>query len=152
MTELKSSLPFEEVKEAIAEEKRLNTMTITTVLLDRCKSTRARLNMEADGVPLDVVVYEIDNEKVLGYLPSKVWWHTDEGLELLYYVSPALPQQARPFGDEPVYCFYTLMENQSFTYDATWRVFLDQVQTPAGTLLVCMFNKDLYEHIVREEI
>jgi len=151
MTELKSSLPFEEVKQQMEEEKRLNTMTIKTVSVSQCKSRRVRLEMEADGVPLDVALYEIDNEKVLGYLPSKVFWHNDDGLRLLYYVSPALPDQARPFGEKPVYCFYTMLDNANFTYDANLRVFLDQIPTPAGYILVCMFNEDQYKHIVREE-
>ena len=138
-----SSLPFAEVKAA-------STMTIFPLALQSCDSKMAVLNFIIDDKQITAPLYEITNEKVLGYLPSRVWY--DGGISLLYYISEALPDQARPFGDKPVYCFYIPIGTKPIEYDANWRVFIDQVKTDSGMLLVVMFNESEHKNIVNKVI
>jgi hypothetical protein len=146
MEELKSSLPFDEVKEAL----RQNTVTITSVSLSDYKMRKVLTNIDRGDEPLSVSLYTMDNEKVRGYMPSKVWW--DGGINMLYYTSPTMPVAARPFGDAPVYCFTTSLTGQDITYDANWRVFIDQIITPTGVLLMVMFDEETYRDIIHKEL
>lgn len=141
MTELKSSLPFEEVKAA-------STLTIYPVALRDCGYKKARLNFIIDDEQIVANLYEVTNEKVLGYLPSRVW-HND-GFNLLYYIGEAMPSQARPFGDKPVYCFHIPLSTKPIEYDANWRVFIDQIAVRDDMYLFVMFNEDQYQDIVNE--
>lgn len=146
MSELKSTLPLEEAKA-------INTMTITTRLLKSFDHKRVLVNFDYNGQPVETTIYTLTDEKVAGYLPSKVWWDDKkDDLCLLYYVSPALPDQARPFGTKPVHCFVIDYDHGDVEYDPMWRVFIDQVKTPTGMMIVVMFNDDLYKQIVNKEI
>lgn len=146
MSELKSTLPLEEAKA-------INTMTITTRLLKSFDHKRVLVNFDHNGEPVETTVYTLIDEKVAGYLPSKVWWDDKkDDLCLLYYVSQALPDQARPFGNKPVHCFVIDYDHGDVEYDPMWRVFIDQVKTPYGMMIVVMFNDDLYKQIVNKEI
>lgn len=86
-------------------------------------------------------VYRIDDEKILGYMPSKIWHDTD-GFNLLYYTSPALPHTARPFGDKPCYAFTLFVRyGTSVEYDWQTRIFIDQIPTKVGMAYVFMFSE-----------
>jgi hypothetical protein len=145
VSDLKSTLPPPE------EMKALQTMTVTTKKLADFTSKKVKVNFFTDGEPVTAALYEIDDPKIVGYMPSKMWWSND-GLYMLYYTCQGMPAAARPFGDKPVYCFCFLYENREVEYDANWRVFLDQINTPGGMLFVAMFGNDLYNEIVKEEV
>jgi hypothetical protein len=160
MTELKTSLPIEEVRA-------LRTMCIATINLNprECDHTEVttsfsksemtvdgKLNPERD-VPVDAILYKITDPVVVGYLPTKVFYDEAGGLQLMYYVSAALPDSVRPLGtDKPVYCFsFPLAFPSTYTYDASLRVFIDQITTPHGVRCIVMFGQDEYDQIIIDE-
>lgn len=160
MAELKTSLPIDEVRA-------LSTMVIATINLNTRESDYSKVTtcfsrseMTVDGklnpekdVPVSAILYKITDPLVLGYLPTKVFYDEAGGLRLMYYVSGALPDAARPLGVErPVYCFSFPLEFPStFTYDAMLRVFIDQVVTPYGIRCIVMFGQDDYDKIIIDE-
>ena len=86
-------------------------------------------------------IYRIDDPKVVGYMPSKIW-HDDDGFNLLFYTSPSLPNAARPFGDRPCYAFTLFVRyGTSIEYDWQTRIFIDQVQTKVGMAYVFLFSE-----------
>lgn len=160
MTELKTTLPVEEVRA-------LNTMIIATINLNPRESdyttvttSFAKTEMTIDGqlnpekdVLVDAILYKIIDPVVVGYLPSKVFYDEIGGLRLMYYVSAALPDAVRPLGTEkPVYCFSFMLDfPATFTYDASLRVFIDQILVPGGVRCVVMFGQDEYDKIITNE-
>jgi hypothetical protein len=92
---------------------------------------------------ISAMVYRLDDEATRGYLPTKMWYH-DGSFRMLYYVSPALPMQARPFKDKPCYMFAIYPKvNEIIEYEASVRVFIDQVQNNTiGLGYIFMFGED----------
>lgn len=160
MTELNTTLPIEEVRA-------LSTMVIATINLNprdndhtSVTTSFAKSELTVDGTLnpkcdalVDAILYEITNPIVAGYLPSKVFYDEQGGLRLMYYVSAALPDSVRPLGtDRPVYCFsFSLDFPSTYTYDASLRVFIDQIVTPHGIRCIVMFGQDEYDKIITNE-
>lgn len=93
-----------------------------------CKTRMVYISPRSDDAtaPVYAQVYKLDNPTTLGYLPSKVW-HDGDDFKFVYYVSPALPPHARPFGDKPAYAFTIRSTSGSIEYDAALRIFIDQI-------------------------
>lgn len=84
-------------------------------------------------------VYRIDDPKVIGYMPSKMW-HDDNGFNMLFYTNPAMPDAARPFGTNPCYAFTLYVrEGTSVEYDWQTRIFIDQIPTNVGMAYMFIF-------------
>lgn len=108
--------------------------------------TRMTITNKSDGTskPLRAGVIKVDNESTLGYIPTKCWYdHANAAIVLLYYISSALPNAARPFGNKPCY-IYTVKTTDYLVveYDAETRIFIDQVATDEGMMYMFIFGED----------
>ena len=130
---------------------------IINLPLHRCPSvegveTTLNITSVLDGTtkPVITTLYTIDDKVVGEYLPSRVWFAGEDGVTLLYYVSPSLPNQVRPFKDGKSYALVIPMDNimDTVDYNAELRLLIDQVETPSGISYVLMFADDVYDKIV----
>lgn len=129
MTELQSVLPP-------AEDVEQQTITILPVTLGRFQHKEVETRFTITNTskhttrPLIATVYRMDDERIVGYIPSKTWWNRADGeLCFLYYTSPTLPAAARPFGSKPCYAFTRIInhEDEVIDYPIEARILIDQV-------------------------
>lgn len=139
--------PAAEIREAIR-------IRIEQVVVEHYPSTIETVAFDqiVDGQTHEtkVRVFKIEDPRIDGQLPSKVFF-TDEGLTVLtFYCSSSLPNRAKPFAGGPVYLF-TLDVNSDTTieYDGEVRMFIDQVHVPdRGVVYVVMFGQEQFNQIV----
>lgn len=95
-------------------------------------------------------VYKVDDLTINGFMPSKVWY--DGGFQLLYYVSPSLPDRARPFGYDPCYVFSVCVpDGESIVYDWNISLFIDQIMTSNGMLYLFICSEAELPKILRTQ-
>lgn len=136
---MKSILP------PVGEVKAAQSMRIYRTTIDKFKYTQVKTHIEfvdettGERTNASPNVYRIDDEKILGYMPSKIWHH--EGtFNLLFYTSPMMPDTARPFGNAPCYAFTLFVrDGTSVEYDWQTRIFIDQIPTIIGMAYVFIF-------------
>lgn len=113
--------------------------TLVDIISRSGTSTRAIVNL-----------YNVDDDRTRGYLPSKVW-KVDGSTEMVFYCTPSLPAGARPFGEGPMYVFELLVGSQvTVEYDVEARLFVDQVVTPNGVWYVFVFGEDQLGKIIAQ--
>lgn len=145
-----SSLPSPE------EVRAHNTMRMIRVRLTDLpyENVVTKLDCAFEGIearmPMLLMLHEVDDHPVRGFLPSKVWWRKeDNDLHFLFYVQPNMPAEARPFGTGKSYIGATYIDPTcTVEYEVGLRVFIDQVQTDEGTLYVFMFGENEYDNVV----
>lgn len=104
-------------------------------------------------------VYELADDRIRGYLPSKVWYRdpnvpVDEHffgvfVHMVFYVSGAFPEHALPFGTGKAWMVVIPVDDDTtITYPVGTRIFIDQIQTPTQTLYTFVFGEDAYGDIV----
>lgn len=109
--------------------------------------------------PITVELYELNDDRVRGYLPSKVWYRdpgydVDERcygdhINMVFYTSGAFPDIAKPFGTGKAWmCVVPIDDYTTVTYPVGTRIFIDQIQTPTVTLYTFVFGEDAYDDIV----
>lgn len=147
--------PIEEVREA-------NTMKIITVNTYHFEQTlveTALRTVHPDGTsdPLIANIMTISDERVKGFMPSKVWTNPKESIGLppfniLYYVNSALPQAVKPFKDNTYLMYFRPKPEDVIEYDINLRIFMDQIQTNMGTVFVAMFGDEVAGEIVVKDL
>lgn len=152
--ELKSNMP----SAGEAEQMRLEqVMRIELVVVTDGEADVVELNIDTvlgNGAgarkPVVCNMWTIDEDRVRGYLPSKVWWDHQRRLHAVFYCSSALPAAVRAFGDGPTYvCTVAINEWATVEYSTEMRLFIDQVQMPdGGTWYVIMFGENERSKIV----
>lgn len=101
--------------------------------------------------PIRELVYKLDNQATIGYLPTKIWCE-DSAFQLLYYVSPDLPPAAKPFGTDPCYMFAVFPQrNEAVEYPSDIRIFIDQVMTPLGMAYVFIFGENQMNQVLASQ-
>ncbi|TFG98712.1 hypothetical protein E4H12_05285 [Candidatus Thorarchaeota archaeon] len=158
MTEEQKSVlpPIEEVREA-------STMKVVTVNTKQFEKTLVETALRAihpDGTsdPLIANIMTIADERVKGFMPSKVWadlhpqhnWTGD--FNVLYYVNPILPQAVKPFQDNTYLLYFHHNPNDVIEYDINLRIFMDQVPTHKGNVFVIMFGDETAGEIVVKDL
>lgn len=102
-----------------------------------------------DRVPSLVKLYKLEDADIVGYLPSKALINEWGDLVLIFYVSPSLPDRARPFAGGPVYvCVLDVDHRTPIEYDGELRCFVDQISSEHGIKYVIMFGEKQYDQIV----
>lgn len=98
-------------------------------------------------------VYEFDDDRFRGYLPSKLW-KTGNNYQMVFYCSNQLPTAARAFGDGKTYVllFDIVNSNERMTieYDADMRIFIDQLINDQTNIItyVVLFGDALYDRVI----
>ena len=107
-------------------------------------------NTDGSTTPVVATLYTIADDIVGEYLPSRVWFSSEYGVTLLYYVSSTLPSQVRPFKNGKSYVLVIPIDDilDVVDYDADLRLLIDQVETPSGISYVIMFADDVYEKLI----
>ena len=151
MTEtLQSLLPPPKVIQA------QQSITIQHIQLGTCGSRKLLTRfgttntLTGETAPITATVYRINHTSILGYIPSKLWWNTNNGeIYLLYYTSPTLPAAARPFGDKPCYVFTRrIKDHETIDYPIDARVLIDQLLIDGEMFYVFMFADDQAKNIL----
>jgi hypothetical protein len=140
----------------------LHTMQI--VRLDVTLFKRTKVSTHFDIVSdkyepernVQVQLFTVDDPRVRGYLPSKVWVHDDPQseigprIEMSFYVNPTLPAAAKPFGDGPMYVFALQSDTEEVVeYDVQTRIFIDHILGTDGNIwYVFCFGQAQYDQIV----
>ena len=134
-----------------------NTMKMVRVKLSDLPSREVTFKMEGvntksgERFSLCAPLHEIGDQHIAqGYLPSKVWWRPeDDDVHFLFYVQESMPHEARPFGTGKSYISAMYIgDNTTVEYEVGLHIFIDQVQTPDGTLYVFMFGEKEYKNTV----
>lgn len=139
--------PVEEVRSAIS-------IRVVSVPLSECEvipdvETTIQVITKDGEKPLVTNVYVITTPEVGQYLPSKVWHDENDGFMMLYYISPSLPAQARPFGKGKAYAIVTPLHHSAvLEYRADVRLLVDQIVTPSGTHHFFIFGEDSYKDLI----
>jgi hypothetical protein len=146
---LRSTLPpVDDIKEKLR---------IVRIVLSKFPSKTVEMHVEVlDGDqkrPVYALVTIIDSDAVRGYLPTKLF-PTNEGVEVLFYTNPKLPDAARPFKQGKTYIALAVVEyNKVIQYDADLRVLIDQFVSLDGELVyVFVFGDEQYDSIVMRTI
>lgn len=142
--------PLEEIREA-------NTMRIIVVdsndfAKEVLKTSMFSVGHDDEREPLYATVVKITDERVKGFMPSKVWWDdATEQFQLLYYVNPSLPKATKPFKDN-TYMMYVYVDNcPELEYDLSMRLFIDQVNTVYGMMHVIMFGDETRDLLIIDD-
>jgi hypothetical protein len=132
----KSFLPR---SEEVLEEIKANMMRVEVISLymDDSELVLSAFKLDVDGIEEDcyVKILEIDDKRVRGYIPSKVWYDKDGYINVLYYVSGGLPEAVRPFKGK-TYLMWRYMElDKTLVYDGNIRMFMDQIMGYDGRMM-----------------
>ena len=149
MSELTSSLP------PIGDDITPQMISIINVGLTKFTSNKVATNLLARDIEtgettvIDPYVFKIDDPLVEGYIPSKIWFGTDNQLHLLYYASPTMPAGARPFGNKPCYLFARLIdESEIIDYPLEARILIDQVSMHGDMYYIFMFADEQMRNVL----
>jgi hypothetical protein len=145
----KSKLPpLEQVREE-------TTMRIITVNTFSYPKTLMKTSMRQTGSRgaesvITAQVIKLTDPRIQGFMPSKVWWDDiNRSFDILFYVNTTLPKAVRPFKDN-TYFMYFYPSGYVVEYDATMRVFIDQIKTNIGMAYVFMFGDETYNDIIND--
>ena len=150
--------PLEKVRE-------LNTMKIITVntkmFESRIVETALTLtNTLSEGPysrPLVATLYKINDERVKGFIPTKVWVDVEDVtpyFNVLYYCTPTLPQAATPFKGDTYLMYFMPSEGDVVEYDFNIRFFMDQVPSikhKGAVWFVAIFGDEVYDDLIVKE-
>lgn len=140
--------PYEQVRSEIR-------MTIKQVNVNGLPGDTALIAFDSvigdERVPSRVILRKLEDETVAGYLPSKALWNEWDELVLIFYVSPSLPDRARPFAGGPVYIAVIDDCPVELEYDGMIRCFVDQIATPQGIKYIILFGEQQWSEIVVKE-
>lgn len=147
---MKSAMPPAE------EIKFLNTMKMVRMKLSDVPARDVTFKFEGvnestgERFSISAPLHVIDDHVVQGYLPSKVWWRPeDDDVHFLFYVQESMPLTSRPFGTGKSYISAIYIgDTTTIEYEVGLHIFIDQVQTSAGTLYVFMFGEKEYKNVV----
>lgn len=142
------------------EDRTNNTMTLRriTVTALPCKVVQTTLFQQYAGdafpTPLWADLYTIDDDSVRGYIPTKSLFGCNNHLEMVFFVSPSLPPQVRPFGEGKTHVLVFDVPNEcAISYDIEKRILLDQQVNPATGIVyyIVVFGDKQYTDIIIEE-
>ena len=142
---MESTLPsLEEMREA-------NTMKIVSIgtkFLSKSVVKTGLHRCDAAGCVYPVVgdLYVIDDQRVQGFMPSKVLWCDDE-YRVIYYVCHSLPQNVRPFEGNTYMLVFDVAVNDVIEYGMTMRLFIDQIVVDDRVKYIVMFGDETYNEI-----
>lgn len=106
-----------------------------------------------DGKPakqIETSLIEIDDDRIRGYIPSKIFVVGDS-IQLLFYTSPSLPDGARPFGKGKTYVvLYFPRPDEVVEYDVDTRVLVDQLIIRDRLAYVFLFEEKKYKEMIFE--
>jgi hypothetical protein len=127
------------INEDLVDEIKANMMRVEVISLymDDSELVLSAFKLDVDGIEEDcyVKILEIDDKRVRGYIPSKVWYDKDGYINVLYYVSGGLPEAVRPFKGK-TYLMWRYMElDKTLVYDGNIRMFMDQIMGYDGRMM-----------------
>lgn len=102
----------------------------------------------------EFTIYQIDDSRVTGLLPSKCWvkssLFSEKTIGMTFYSSTFLPDRARPFGDGPTYvCVIVPPEEGVVEYPVELRMFIDHIVDTLGTChYVFCFGQEVYDKLI----
>lgn len=151
----------------ILKEKRQRMMRVEIVNIKHssgeCVKTFFELRNNITGEfigSLYGAVCEIDDSRVIGYLPSKIWYEDISSIvkpldcalggvfNLLYYVNDTLPVGIKPFSDK-MYLFWSYLDPlETLMYDIDIRMFMDQIKFKDDMVYIMIFDEANYKLIV----
>lgn len=142
--------------EEILEERERNTMTLRRICVTDMPSTVVQTTLfrkvagDQEPRPLFAMLYTIDDDLVRGYIPTKSLLYSGV-LEMVFFVSPSLPAQVRPFGDGKTHVLmFSVDVTTEVSYDIEKRILLDQqVDASMGEVYyIVVFGDKQYDDIV----
>lgn len=161
--DLTTSLPPPE--EAL-EDRIRNTMSIRRVVVtdQPHKMVQTTLSIawthqgDRKTIPLESVLYTIDSDDVRGYVPTKSLISFDEdqndiNVQMVFFVSPSLPAQVRPFGEGKTHVLlFHVLPYVSVEYDIEKRILIDQQIADGQVYYIVVFGDKQYDEIVVKEL
>lgn len=162
MNLMESSLP---PAEEILEERERNTMKLVRICVTDLPITSVTTTLfvsteRIEPFPLTGALYTIDDDRVRGYIPTKSLlmaadshdqYYGDVELEMVFFCSPSLPDQVRPFGTGKTHVlFFRVTPDMVIEYDINLRILIDQqvVSSTGEVYYIVVFGDKQYNDIV----
>lgn len=156
---MESSLPL---PEEILVQKTMSIVRInvTDQPYHMAKTTLFISTQRGVRIPLEAPVYVIDDERVRGYIPTKSLiydydliddTHQNPHLEMVFFTSPSLPDQVRPFAGGKTYVMlFRATLDMVLEYDIEQRILIDQqvVSATGDVYYIIVFGHKQYDDIV----